>query len=271
MYAYTRTPRIYSGAEHFRIDHYVRPAASIRRGPQTRGLRGPRGPRGRNSPETLFVFPFDHDTVTAATAAGEISAALNRIEPATLLFLRHITRLRAHGTGVSGAVIERRTQPRALASPALAGRHVTLTRSQDERRPRPGLARLGAPAGRARPRRPAGRARVPRRHRAARAPAHRHGSSPLVVFFPTQKETFLGFLIQGPYRTTPARDNVPGDDPANQALVRATGTLLVNVLRELRTTGLLTVEVLAGAPPRRRRASRPARCCARCSTRCAPP
>jgi hypothetical protein len=72
--------------------------------------------------------------------------------------------------------------------------------------------------------------------------------SPLVVFFPTQKETFVGFLVQGPYRTTPARDNVPDDDPANQALVRETALLLVDVLRELRTAGLLTVEVLQALP-----------------------
>ncbi len=69
-----------------------------------------------------------------------------------------------------------------------------------------------------------------------------------MVFFPTQKETFLGFLIQGPYRTTPARDNVPGDDPENQALVRETAALIVDVLRELRASGLLTVEVLAALP-----------------------
>ena len=37
----------------------------------------------------------------------------------------------------------------------------------------------------------------------------RRESSPLVVFFPTQKETFLGFLIQGPYRTTPAQGQHP--------------------------------------------------------------
>ncbi len=35
VYAYTTSPRVHSGAEHFRIDHYVRPS------------RGPRGPGGR--------------------------------------------------------------------------------------------------------------------------------------------------------------------------------------------------------------------------------
>ena len=69
-----------------------------------------------------------------------------------------------------------------------------------------------------------------------------------MVFFPTQKETFLGFLIQGPYRTTPARDNVPEHDPSNQALVRETAALLADVLNELRDDGLLTADVLQALP-----------------------
>src|SRR5205823_7276185 len=73
-------------------------------------------------------------------------------------------------------------------------------------------------------------------------------SSPLVVFFPTEKETFLGFLAQGPYRTTPARDNVPGHDPSNLVLVSETATLLAGVLRQLRDDGLLTAEVLQALP-----------------------
>jgi hypothetical protein len=240
VYAYTRTPQVHSGAEHFRIDHYVRPAAVDPADP------GPAGAAG--SPQTLFVFPFDLETVAADTAMTEISAALSRIEPSTLLFLRSITRLRAHGTGVTAAVIERRTQPRAPASPAspaLAGRHVTLTRGTRRAedwlvwdRPLDDLGHAGQRVELA--------FRADTTHREPRLTA-REGS-PLVVFFPTQKETFLGFLIQGPYRTTPARDNVPGDDPENQALVRETAALIVDVLRELRASGLLTVEVLAALP-----------------------
>jgi hypothetical protein len=74
------------------------------------------------------------------------------------------------------------------------------------------------------------------------------GSSPLNVSFPTEKETFLGFLVQGPYRTTPARDNVPGHDPSNQLLVRETAALLRDVLRQLRDEGLLTADVLTALP-----------------------
>jgi hypothetical protein len=249
VYAYTTTPRVHSGTEHFQIDHYVRPSPAE----PTGNSAEPAGNRANDSPDTLFIFPFDHDAVPAATAVGEISAALNRIEPATLLFLRHISRLRAHGVQITDTVIERRTQPLTPASPALAGRHITLTRSRG-----PGQGQRAAHGEDwfvwDRPLEDLGHAgqRVELAFRADTA----HGAprlvprdgSPLVVFFPTQKETFLGFLIQGPYRTTPARDNVPGDDPANQALVGATAALLVCVMRELRTSGLLTGEVLQALP-----------------------
>src|ERR1700722_4298212 len=113
VYAYTTTPRVHSGAEHFRIDHYVRPFPA-------EPMENP----AEDSPDTVFIFPFDYDPVPAATAVGEISAALNRIEPATLLFLRNITRLRAHGVQITDTVIERRTQPLTPVSAALTGRRV---------------------------------------------------------------------------------------------------------------------------------------------------
>ena len=123
VYAYTRSPHIHSGGEHFRIETYVRPYPAER-------LRG-------DTAGTVFVFPFDHGAVPAPVAVREISAALNGIEPGTLLFLRHITRLRVGGVQVDGAVIERRPAvpsrrtashravtsscPRAAATPAAHG------------------------------------------------------------------------------------------------------------------------------------------------------
>ena len=233
MYAYTRSPRIYSAGEHFRIDRYVRPYAV--------------DPLDDGTPGTLFVFPFDHETVPAPVARQEIAAALDAIEPGTLLFLANIGRLRTGGAGVTGSVIERRTAPRTAPR-----RHVTLStgrgRPDEEwlvwKRP---LDALGHPAQRVEvafrvedsPGGPGG----PGGRRVAGC-----GRSPLTVFFPTEKETFLGFLIQGPYRTTPARDNVPEHDPSNQALVGETAALLAGVLPDLRAEGLLTAAALEALP-----------------------
>ena len=93
VYAYTRSPHIYSGDEHFRIENYVRPFAVP--------------PLDEAAAGTLFVFPFDHDTVSAAVGAREISAALNALAPGIVLFLTNIERLRVRGAGVADAVIER--------------------------------------------------------------------------------------------------------------------------------------------------------------------
>ena len=41
----------------------------------------------------------------------------------------------------------------------------------------------------------------------------------LVAFFPTVLPTHVGFFAQGPYRTTPSRDNIPLNDDWNRHLV----------------------------------------------------
>jgi hypothetical protein len=224
VYAYTRSPEIHSGGEHFRIENFVRPFAAQ---PST----GPVPADG-----TLFVFPFDHDTVPAAAAAAEIGAALTALQPRVLLFLRSIERLRLEGAGVPSTVVER-----TVASGSGGRRHVTLTGGRGRReewlvwsRQAEGLGQLAPPV------------EIAFRWEGGRLVSC--GSSPLVVFFPTEKETFLGFLAQGPYRTTPARDNVPGQDPSNQVLVAETAALLCDVLRQLRDEGLLTAEVLQALP-----------------------
>ena len=106
VYAYTKSPRIYSAGknagEHFRIEMYVRPYAvdPLEDGAVHPLADGAPYPLAGGTPGTLFVFPFDHDTVPAAVAVREIAAALDTIEPGTLLFLRNISRLRAGGVDV---------------------------------------------------------------------------------------------------------------------------------------------------------------------------
>ena len=253
VYAYTGTPRIYSAGEHFRIENYVRPF--------------PVPPLDEAATGTLFVFPFDHDTVSAPVAVREIAAALNALAPAIVLFLTNIERLRVRGTGVADAVIERLARMKTAAPDfrlywdnAYCVHHLTGERIEIanmlELAAR--LSRWTGTVGRFRQESPVWErqveglsdrpARIEIAFRVEAGQIVASACSPLTVFFPTEKETFLGFLIQGPYRTTPARDNIPEHDPSNAALVRATAALLTDVLRELRDDGLLTVEVLTTLP-----------------------
>ena len=73
-------------------------------------------------------------------------------------------------------------------------------------------------------------------------------ASPLNAFFPTVVTTHLGFLVQGPYRTTPSRDNVPPRDPWNVKLVQETATLLLDSLEALKSQNLLDVAALQSLP-----------------------
>jgi hypothetical protein len=229
VYAYTNTPRIYSSDEHFRIEKYVRPYLAE--------------PLDEPGAGTVFVFPFDRAEVPTALCVQEISSALVNLDAEILLFMRSIERVHVCGHQTPDALLERTSTARAGSS-----RQVTLASRRDRRRGseewlvwRRQLDALGEPGLRVEI------AFTVHTEIDARRLVRRE-SSPLVVFFPTQKETFLGFLIQGPYRTTPARDNVPEHDPWNQALVGETASLLVDVLADLRDEGLLTAETLQALP-----------------------
>ncbi len=232
VYAYTNAPVIASGDERFRIEKYVRPHA------EPAGS----GPAG-TGPGTVFAFPFDRPEVPPDVAVAEISAALDALDAEVLLFLTSIDRVAVRGEAARPAVLRRTSGPGVSGS-----RRITLVTEHAGRRADASwlvwsrdLSALGEPG-----------LRVDiafsdiGEFPGARRPSR--GTTPLIVYFPTQKETFLGFFISGPYRTTPARDNVPGDDPWNGELVRLTAGLLSDVLTGLRDDGLLTAGVLGTLP-----------------------
>jgi hypothetical protein len=64
------------------------------------------------------------------------------------------------------------------------------------------------------------------------------------VYFPTETESKLKFIVQGPYRTTPNRSSVPADDRDNIDLAEQTASLLRDSVIELRDTGKLNFSFL---------------------------
>lgn len=64
------------------------------------------------------------------------------------------------------------------------------------------------------------------------------------VYFPTETESKLKFIVQGPYRTTPNRSSVPADDKDNIELARQTAQLLRDSVIELRDKGKLNFSLL---------------------------
>ncbi len=72
--------------------------------------------------------------------------------------------------------------------------------------------------------------------------------SKLFAFFPTEKVTFLNFLIQGPYKTTPNRENIPLDDPQNQFIISETADLVSDSIKIIKEIGLLSTSFLEILP-----------------------
>lgn len=231
VYAYTKAPEIHSGDEHFRIEDYVRPFAvtEIDPAPFT----------------TLFVFPFCEEKVDPFKASYEISNSLTTISRETLIFLRNVRQLEYILADKSKGGSWRHEKGRSSA------REITIvvTNPKGEFEDRWLLFEKAVPL-------PNGEGSVlveiafklETNPDNAQDRIARINHSPLVAFFPTEKMTRLGFLIQGPYRTTPARDNVPREDSWNMTLILKTGTLIGEALHELKRMDLLTVVVLECLP-----------------------
>jgi hypothetical protein len=201
-------------------------------------------PTERDDDETVILLPLSK---AAKTDHAEIADALQRLEPATLLFLRQIEEVSWSVEGGSSGIYLRESEE------VDAGVHRVTVMGQEQGRDeneeawllfsRPVTTDAGRALGSVQI---AFNASSDGEH--AGEGIRRLDASPLVVYFPTVLETHLGFLAQGPYRTTPSRDNVPQADPWNQSLARETATLLVGALRWLRDRNWLDISVLSCLP-----------------------
>ncbi|MBE9552840.1 MAG: DUF3883 domain-containing protein [Proteobacteria bacterium] len=231
VYAFADRPEVHSGAEDFAIENYVWPTAAP--------------PIERADDETFILLPLEaqHDT-----DLQEITRGLQRLGPRMLLFLRQIEEIAWHvEQGPSGLYL--RSKPEAMGDNV---RRITVI-GQEEGKPdieetwllfsREAKTEEGAVAGHVEISFSIGQEKETNGWSIEPI-----SDSPLVVFFPTVLQTNLGFLVQGPYRTTPSRDNVPRNEPWNQHLVSETTELLVEALRWLRDQGMLGTAVLGCLP-----------------------
>ena len=196
---------------------------------------------------TLFVFAFDAVRIDPGTACREIGTRLRNLSARTLLFLRKITEIEYKLPAAAGGAYLREEVAQGRA------RQVTVigqnnSQNEDENwlifeRP------TRVPDGSYQVRVEVG-FRLEINTKDKLKSITRVKDAPLVVYFPTEKATRFGFLIQGPYRTTPSRDNIPKDDDWNSTLVVETAVLVNDALLNLREMGLLSVPLLEAMPIR---------------------
>jgi hypothetical protein len=235
VYAYTATPEVHSGGESFRIEDYVRPYAVASKPVDN---------------STLFVFPFDSKKISPEIACEEIGERLRTLSSRTLLFLRKITDIEYKLPNSEDGMYLRETHDRG------SGRQVSVigqTNGKDVEEETWLIFERSVPVP--------GNSETVSVEVSFRLESEDKGGknserivkvkdSPLVVYFPTEKATRFGFLIQGPYRTTPSRDNIPKADEWNGTLVKETAELIGDILSEIKDLGLLSVSFLEALPIR---------------------
>lgn len=232
VYTVTDLPEIHSGEEDFAIEDYVFPKLA------------PRTPRTPH--ETQIVLPLRPGD---SAAARDITAGFRHLGPRALLFLRHIEEI-TWGVEGGAAGFYLRNQPVVLGPNVRRVTVIGQESGQDEIDQnwlvfqREAYTEEQKKVGRVE----IAFSLIAPKDEAAHWSVQPLATSPLVVFFPTVVETHLGFLIQGPYRTTPSRENISPSDPWNQHLVKEAASLVVEAVRWLRDSGMLDVSALRCLP-----------------------
>ncbi|NBV15773.1 MAG: DUF3883 domain-containing protein [Janthinobacterium sp.] len=232
VYTFTDRPEIHSGAEDFAVENYVLPKREVF--------------RARKRDETQIILPLKSGD---ETAIQEITEGFKRLGPSALLFLRQIDEINWDvDGGASGVYL--RSPPESLGHNVqritvigqesglqeidqnwlVFHRDVFTVNQEKVGRVEIAFSLHAIESG------------------SARWSVQPVTASPLVVFFPTVVSTNLGFLVQGPYRTTPSRDNIPRGDPWNQHLVTETANLLVEAMHWLRDESMLDISALRCLP-----------------------
>jgi hypothetical protein len=230
VYAYTSRPAVHCGDEHFEVKDYVHPypADSVDPG---------------DSWTTLQILPFDRADVLPTDAVDQISSRLHRLSGRTILFLSNLTELEwsAPGGGSHRLLRDQGTDRSARRVSLFVDddpvpdeewlvfdRPVRLAEGLD-----PGTVEVAFA--------------LTRDDHGVEfiAPAD---DTELVAFFPTRRETHVGFLIQGPFVPTASRDNVRDDHDLNRRLVTEIAELTIRAMEELKGMGLLKVGALETLP-----------------------
>jgi|GEM_PF-1305870 len=242
VFAYTASPRIHSGQESFEITELY-------------ALRAVPIPSDLERNRTRFVLPFDHEARRPAyieaerlkrgpVASKEIAAKLAHVGPETLLFTRSLAEIRWEGAGRPGHYVRDETP---LSG---GGRQLFIVTADGDESCFLVFEEPVDTSGNEHP--PAGRL-VQIAFRLTKRLEDRGSIEPvrgakLFVFFQTDKETHTGLIFQGPYLTTPARDNVPEQDDFNRQLVKQSAELLVKSVQRLKSLKLLTLDALSTLP-----------------------
>jgi hypothetical protein len=228
VFAITQTPVIHSGRFHFEIKDFVVPSLIYNNGIE----------------ETLIILPFNHPSRTKDEVLEIVSKKLESIGLKTLLFLKNVKEIKWQTPEKSGHYYK---ESKGFQNLENIHRVSIISKIEQEENFEEFLV-IKKPI-------------KIETHNLSVETAYRIGNdesgkeiivkekdSKLIVFFPTEKVTYLNFLIQAPYKTTPNRENIPLDDEQNQYLIEETASLVADSITIIKNLGFLNVSFLEVLP-----------------------
>ena len=232
VFAFTATPIIISGCEHFQIYGLYR----VKEHPY---------PDDFPCSRTRIILSFNHesenpdyveDLISQADAYARIEERLTSLNKNTLLFTQNIREIRWETNDRSGHYSrEDDISDSARMTTITDGEHRKkyLVFSREPRWEGKAHKAVDVAFG--------------INEKGAIVPVPTEESF-LYVLFATKQETHLRFILNGPYRTNPARETISEDDSFNRHLIKETCDLVEDILPQIRKKGLLTTKFLAVLP-----------------------
>ncbi|OGW06439.1 MAG: hypothetical protein A3I04_00600 [Nitrospinae bacterium RIFCSPLOWO2_02_FULL_39_110] len=221
VFAITETPHIFSGEFKIKIEDFVIPSVI----------------NSSNSiSETLIRLPFNHQTRSSQEVFALIANKLEKLGFKTLLFLKNIKEIKWQTSSARGHYLKssdslqniRNAKKETIISSSSTKEYIVIEK----------------------PIRIEGKdLKVEAAYKLGKDESDKEiiipePDSKLIVFFSTEKVTFLNFIIQGPYKTTPTRENIPLDDEQNKAIIEETGNLIAESLSVIKKLGYLNTNFL---------------------------
>lgn len=225
VFAITSTPHIFSGKYKIKIEDFVVPSVIDDDGK----ISG-----------TLIQIPFNHTKRTKKEAFDLVCKKLENLELKTLLFLKNIEEIEWITPSSKGRYLKfsenikntLNTKRIRLESPNYMEEYIVrekLIKIENKDLPVEVAFKLG-------------------KDKNGKEIIIQEPDSKLVVFFPTEKVTFLNFVIQGPYKTIPNRGDIPLDDEQNKLIIEETGKLIAESLSVIKDLGYLNADFLSFLP-----------------------
>ncbi len=225
VFAITETPYIYSGEYKIKIEDFVVPIP-IEDGEKING--------------TLIKLPFNHRNRSPEEIFELTSKRLENLGLKTMLFLRYIVGIQWRTPSKSGHYLKEIFQIQHNVRKVTAKSSTKIEQYLIIEKP---IEIQGKPL------------KVEVAYKLSKDKSGKEiiipePDSKLVVYFPTEKVTYLNFVIQGPYKTTPNRENIPLEDEQNRAILEETANLVAESLLIIKELGYLDVNFLNILPIR---------------------